>query len=464
MAGNGKIKTVRDGEKAKVLSGTTKNGSGGVFLLGLLITFIGLIKLSADGEKADNAVKTIGWGLFIAFCGPMVPLHVLIVKSKEAFKVKAIYSVMTLALYGLATNSLLVGIFGEQIICQPWSPIYDPDSGSCPCDKRDLLSTTDAPQFTSRQTFSLPGTIKIATIGDTTMKEGKIAMELAKSKGIDLFVVNGDLTYAADPEGFDRTLSEVFGENFPVFVTVGNHDTGIYTEYQEVVQDRYERYRQSVAGLDPLTTLLCDGMIGVNSKCSFFNMALFFNGLGSSCSNDDFLNEDLSEGLAAADSQDVVWRLVYIHKNQRLLQTGGKRDEVGVEAFENSLRYGAYVLNSHEHTYARTKELYGVGLKADDFVFREEADVLDGKEVINLGANSFGVVANGLGGKSIRDVEAGLDKNPWWASTFHDASEGINYGVHVCEYGINGEGNLAYCYFETLDGLIVDEYYLRSNN
>lgn len=356
--------------------------------------------------------------------------------------------------------------YADGVLCKPWYPGYDPDNGICPCDDRTLLETNDAPEFSPRQEYQFPGKIRIATIGDTSLKDGIKVMKMAQTKGIDLFVVNGDLTYEADPEAFDQTLTEIFGANFPVMITVGNHDTGIYTEYQKVMQDRYERYRNSVAGVDPINTLLCEGMIGVSEKCSFYNMAIFFNGLGSTCSTDEFLNADLREALQNADENDAMWRLVFIHKNQRLLQTGGKSDEVGIQAYENSLEFGALVHNSHEHTYARTKELYGVGTKERDFVFinDEDQDSLNGKELVNVGANSFAVVANGLGGKSIRDAHGTLAENPWWSATLHDESDGINFGVHVCEYGVDGEDNLAYCYFETLDGFIADEYYIRSNN
>ena len=74
------------------------------------------------------------------------------------------------------------------------------------------------------------------------------------------------------------------------------------------------------------------------------------------------------------------------------------------------------------------------------------------------------VVANGLGGKSIRDAEADLLENSWWATTFHSGSEEINYGVHSCTYGFEGDANLAECEFQTIDGFLVDRYRIRSEH
>lgn len=465
LAGTMKNDTKVKGNKT-VVSKTVQKSSGAVSLFGLLLTFIGIIMFSASEEdEIRRPIKVIGWGMLFLFVGPSVPLHLLLIKSKQALKVKLVYGLMTTALYALIANSFAVAYYADGLPCQPWFPGYNPDGGSCTCDERELLTTNDSPFFIPREEFSLPTSIKIASIGDTTVDASRIAMQIAKERGVDLFVVNGDLTYVADIEGFDNVLTEVLGDSFPVMITVGNHDTGIFTEYQKVIQDRYARYRANVDELeDQEYTLKCEGMIGVSGECSFFNMALFFNGLGSTCSNDDFLNEELKDGLRRADRLNVLWRLVFIHKNQRLLQTGGKRDEVGWSAFENSLQYGAFVFNGHEHTYARTKQLHGVGPEPEDFVFPEEAEVYKGVEVINLDVNSFGVCSNGLGGKSIRDVEDDLEKNPWWAKTFHDASENINSGLQICEYGVDGQDNLAYCYFETTDGFVVDQYYVRANH
>ena len=75
--------------------------------------------------------------------------------------------------------------------------------------------------------------------------------------------------------------------------------------------------------------------------------------------NDVFLNTQLEEQLTTLHNEGTVWRTVFIHKNQELLQTGGKKDDVAIDAFRNSLDFGAVVMNAHEHQYVRTTSLSG---------------------------------------------------------------------------------------------------------
>ena len=330
----------------------------------------------------------------------------------------------------------------------------------------NLLQLPSPPLNTSNETQT-PSVI-IASIGDIALDNARPTLELVKEKDVDLLILNGDISYQADPEGLHQILDEVLGETFPVVITVGNHDTGIFTDYQEVFLERYNKYRESVTTeeTDEVEVLRCLGEIGVNQVCSFKNLGFVLSGLGSTCMNDDELNANLQNQLRFMQENNVIWRTVYIHKNQELLQTGSKKDEVGYLAYELSIAMGAAVMNAHEHQVARTKSLKRVGPRIQDFVLASADDLfeaINGTETLTVGEGTSFVVLNGLGGKSIRKAtREGLGR-PWWSTVFHSGND-ANYGAHFCEYNVNGQNDLAYCYFETVDGRIVDEYFVRSTN
>lgn len=450
----------------RIITKKMKSISCGFAVAGILMFIIGLIIILNDTYQYTPASRCLSFSIMFLSGPPIFLIGTYLYKSTISLAFKAVYFVGLLIMLFFFANGFLMMIFAEQLVCRPFFYAYDPEIGFCDCDDRPLLETNTAPVFLPRDEFNSTF-FRIASIGDIEIdSDGRKNLENVASKNPDFLVVNGDITYLADPEGFDAILTDIFGPNFPVMVTVGNHDTGIWTDYQKVVQDRYNRYLASVEGDEEVTQLRCEGTIGVDGFCSFNNFGLIFSGLGSTCGDDDDLNVNLKAQLQVMEDNDVVWRTVFVHKNQRLLQTGSKIDEVGNQAYENSLSFGAVVMNSHEHTYARTKQLSGVGSSASDFSFVSEEDQenIDGVELINVGADSFAVVANGLGGKSIRSPKSGLESNPWWGKTFNDRSSGINYGAHFCEYGVNGEANLARCFFETVDGFVVDEYFVRSNN
>jgi hypothetical protein len=69
---------------------------------------------------------------------------------------------------------------------------------------------------------------------------------------------------------------------------------------------------------------------------------------------------------------------------------------------------------------------------------------------------------SGLGGKSIRDQEEELAKNPWWASIY-TSNQGANYGALFCIFNEKGVKNRARCYFKDIDGNVPDAFMLVSN-
>ena len=314
-----------------------------------------------------------------------------------------------------------------------------------------------------------PETFIIASIGDTSLKNARPIYEIVKRNNADLLIINGDITYAADPAGLHALLNDIFGEAYPVLITVGNHDTGIYTDYQEVFLERYNAYKASIANqsLSDVEVLRCEGEIGVNQFCSYKNLGFILSGIGSTCMDDAQLNRNLEQQLGVMEENKLLWRSVFIHKNQHLLQTGTKFDEVGYFAYQESFRRGAAVMTAHEHSYARTKQLENVGSRPSEFVIvpeEELEELIDGMEVLAVGPSSSHVVSNGIGGKSFRGARRQARRRPWWQTLFNGDNNNFNYGAHFCEYNVQGRNDLAYCFLETVDGTKADEYFIVSQN
>eukprot|EP00924_Labyrinthula_sp_SR-Ha-C_P014979 maker-scaffold_9-snap-gene-4.13-mRNA-1 protein AED:0.00 eAED:0.00 QI:191/1/1/1/1/1/4/95/507 len=478
--------------------------SGLLFLiLGVALTLTAAAGFGSGDFSLEETRKFLGNGfILIGFALFTLALKVVLLGTKQGNVLEkeqgSHFSNKQLALIfsgfllfiisaGTVILGILVNIYSLKILCQPWFVYYDPEIGICDCDPKNVdYVTADEPIFDLSAEIQ---PVRVAYIGDVSIKKLETMLTFISSEGADIIVINGDLTYYQAHEEFQNTIFDVLGEGFPVLITVGNHDTGEFTLYQEVALNIYNKVQDSYdANSSSVEKLQCSGVIGVNHFCSFRNIGFVLSGLGSTCMDDEFLEEELESQLDILNSSSVLWRNLFIHKNQKLLQTGDKADEVGWKAYELSIKYGTTVFNSHEHTYARTKELISLGeenlVSSDDgrlvventttvtlgtsgLTLNEGFEFSDTVEVVDLGSGSTVVVANGLGGKDVRDARSGLESNSWWATTYNsnDRGSGATFGAHFCEYNAEFVNETAaYCYFKTLDDELVDEYILLNQN
>merc|ERR1712151_378198 len=88
----------------------------------------------------------------------------------------------------------------------------------------------------------------------------------------------------------------------------------------------------------------------------------------------------------------------------------------------------------------------------------------NGSNPIRLGRGRSFVVVNGLGGYSIHDMDPDILANEWWAAHWDgggrsQASPRDVNGAFFCEYHIQGDPQLARCYFKDIRGVLIDEFY-----
>ena len=312
--------------------------------------------------------------------------------------------------------------------------------------------TQTGPDFVVLDGAETPENFKVAFIGDATIGPNADAvLNLIKVEGAQAVVHAGDLDYVGSPQAFEDNINGVLGANFPYFFCVGNHDDEFWNGpdgYQSFLEARFKRLN-----------ITWTGQLGVLSSFSY--QGIFF----VVSAPDEF---DISPSVAGEHIRDQlktnnsIWKISFWHKNQRLMQIGGKSDEAGWEVYDESRRGGAIIATGHEHSYCRTFEMSDfqsqIISNTSDIVTLQKDDPATGD--VDEG-RSFAFVS-GLGGRSIRDAESNLDSNPWWADVYH-SNNGGQYGALFGEFNYNGDVSLARFYFKDIDGLVRDEFFVRSN-
>ena len=318
------------------------------------------------------------------------------------------------------------------------------------------------------QSRPTPENFKIAFIGDQGSpgdEKARVVLELIAAEGADVVVHSGDFDYGDDPAAWDALISEVLGENFPYFASVGNHDDESFYGmggYQEFLQARMDRLG-----------IVWSGDLGVKSVHEYQGMLFVLT------APDIFPNSDgdivfapyIRDQLSASDA---IWRISSWHKNMTAMQVGGKSNDTGWGVYEESRRGGAIIATGHEHSYSRTHLLgdmtnqicvYDPDCDSPNNTLVLEAD--DPLTMIDEGA-SFAFVS-GLGGRGIRDQQE-VPTAPWWAS-ISTSNQGAAHGALFGEFNLAGEFREASFYFMdigpdgivSLDDRVIDEFFVSSN-
>lgn len=283
---------------------------------------------------------------------------------------------------------------------------------------------------------SVPPEFKIAFIGDQGSGSGaKAVLELIRDEKADMVLHQGDFDYQDAPDIWMNQIDDILGSTFPYFASVGNHDVVAWAEYQAKLQSRLSQTKGAS----------CTGDLGVNSACTYKGIFFLLSGIGTLGSNHiKYMRNELNASTAN-------WKICSWHKNQRLMQVGGKPDEVGWDAYEECKQAGAIIATGHEHSYSRTHLMSS---------FKSQNIASYSNNIVLSKGESFAFVS-GLGGYDIRYQNYVLGANPWWASVY-TANENANFGALFCSFNVNGSKNEATCYFKDIDGDIVDAFNLTS--
>ena len=287
----------------------------------------------------------------------------------------------------------------------------------------------------------------VAFIGDQGGGAGGIAvLQLIASEGADAVVHSGDFDYGDNPTNWNARIDSVLGPDFPYFAAIGNHDRSRYyttNGYQKFIQDRMIRL-----GI-PWT-----GDLGVQSEFTWQGIHFVMTAPGIIAAGNGLYDLYIRDTFAASETP---WRISSWHKNQHLMQAGGKSDETGWGVYEESRRAGALIATAHEHSYSRTHLLSSmqgqvVASTSDALVLRQD-DALTPEDE----GRSF-VFVSGLGGQSIRDQEVFGD---WFASVY-TSTQGAFRGALFGVFHVQGDPRLARFYFKDVAGNVVDEFTVRS--
>jgi hypothetical protein len=263
-----------------------------------------------------------------------------------------------------------------------------------------------------------------------------------------------------------------------------------------VFADRYERTGQSQ---------FCKGELGVNAVCFYKGILIVESGIGELTEKDDVPAVEFIE-QALSSYPDAKWKQCFWHKNQRLMQLCSKEDEIGWDAYDVCRRYGAQIVNGHEHSYSRTvtmDNLSSNGKLSIAKVFEPtelgasfpgisdawcDTNCLDGAGVLApacdpnekeplcqpktndvvLEEGKTYVMTQGMGGRSLRQDCNGFGELDWWANTAHAGDSSLNPGTPAansftgCVYHPDGRVGIAECFTRDINGMLLDKWTITS--
>jgi len=290
--------------------------------------------------------------------------------------------------------------------------------------------------------------LRVAFIADQSLNGGAV-LNLIKSEGADMVLHQGDFDYVNDHSQWNEMISNVLGDDFPYFATVGGHDIIKWNEYQPLLYDR----------LNKIPGAKCIGDLGIKSSCTYKGLFFILASPGI-----QLLDRDVSGYDSFIENQlnnnDHIWRVCSWARNMESMQVGDKGDATGWEVYNKCKDGGAIIATGHSHSYARTKTLIDMEKQIVDTQW-PEPNRLRVKEGATF------VFVSGLGGESIPIQTRCLPTtypygcNGEWASIY-TASQDATYGALFCTFNVDGQPNKAHCYFKNIDGVVIDEFTITS--
>lgn len=284
-----------------------------------------------------------------------------------------------------------------------------------------------------------PPNFKMAFIGDQGLvSASRQVLELIKQEGAQAVLHLGDFDYEDKPLAWQAQIDRILGPDFPYFAVIGNHDLPRWPEYQQLIQQRFQRLG-----------IRWDGDLGVQSSFSYKGIFFVLVGAGTTGSAEQYAPY-LQRQLEVDHS---LWSVAAWHKNQQMMQVGGKIDEAGWGVYEAARAGGAIIATGHEHSYSRTHLLSDM----------EKQTIVSTKGPLTLEKGKTFAFVSGLGG-----VEARIQRisGPHWAaiSAFRCVpldpvcKPGAVGGALFGTFNVDGQPNKARFYFKDIRGAIRDEF------
>jgi hypothetical protein len=289
-----------------------------------------------------------------------------------------------------------------------------------------------------------PPNFKVAFIGDQGSGPNSVSvLQLIKNEGAQMVLHQGDFDYRNNPNAWDAQISDVLGDDFAYFASVGNMD-GVWDEYQQKLQER----------LDRISGAVCTGDLGAKSSCTYQGLFFILVSPGIQGSGHaSFIKDELS-------SDNSIWSICSWHSNMKAMQTGNKSDDTGWEVYEECRKGGAIIVTGHEHSYERTKTLISIENQIIDPTWPDPNNV-------KLSEDTSFVVVSGLGGVSINNQSRCLPTsypygcNGEWANIY-TSNQGATFGALFCSFHVKGDPTKAECYFKDIDENIPDAFTITS--
>jgi len=275
---------------------------------------------------------------------------------------------------------------------------------------------------------------RVAFIGDQGLGPNSIAvLNLIKDENAQMVLHQGDFDYEDDPDAWDKQISNVLGDDFPYFGTIGNHDELKWNEYQQKLHDRLKKNPDAQ----------CIGDLGVKSSCTYKGLYFIQVGVGIKGSgHSSFIENQLN-------NNDHLWRVCSWHHEMIAVQNQPEPNETGLEINESCKDGGAIIANGHWHYYARSQTLINFENQIVDPEWSEpnKLRVRDGATFTFI---------SGLGGMPI----SGPVHYEWPIK--YSSEQGATSGALFCTFNAGGQPNKAYCYFKDIDKRIIDEFTVTS--
>jgi predicted phosphodiesterase len=312
-------------------------------------------------------------------------------------------------------------------------------------DQGVTSDTSNAPPDATASDVATPPRIstdpnlKVAFIGDTdTGNQFKSVLDLVKAEGAEALVVQGDMSYSANPDAWWAAAESVLGGSFPIFISRGNHDDSSWSKYLP----------RAAAHLDGATRIA--GAHDANYKTIWRGLVLATIKQG-----------DKGAQIAPfLENEPHIWKICQWHQNQAAMQVGGKTDEMGWDVYETCRKMGAIIETGHEHSYERTKTLVDITKQVVDPTCNGVSDLCVGP-----GRTFVNVV--GLGGQSIRPQLRCLPATPpygcagEWAFIY-TTNQMAALGAQFITFHA-GDPNKASGYFKNVSGQTVDTFAITAD-